>query len=102
MYFDFLVWCIWREEAEFMTYTAASPQGEIKMLWLHFWGTVMSTIYLYSSVSLEWDRVLMQISVHFSLQSLCQRRHLKLLCVVCYVFPVLLNRPSAFSLFSFF
>ena len=28
------------EEGVFMTYTAARHQGEMEMLWLHFWGEV--------------------------------------------------------------
>ncbi len=31
-----------------MTYTAADCQGAIKMFWLHFWGAVMFSIFLYS------------------------------------------------------
>ncbi len=34
------------EVAGFMTYTAASHQGAIKMFWLHFWGAVMSSIFI--------------------------------------------------------
>ncbi len=36
------------EGAEFMSYTGASHQGAIKMIWLHFWGAVMSSIFIYS------------------------------------------------------
>ena len=33
-----------REEAGFVTNTAASHQRAIKMIWLHFWGPVMSSM----------------------------------------------------------
>ena len=36
------------EGAGLMTYTAASHQGVIKMFWLHFWGAVMTSIFIYS------------------------------------------------------
>ena len=36
------------EEAGFMTCTAASQQMAIKMIWLHFYGAVMSSIFIYS------------------------------------------------------
>ena len=51
VYFDFLVWSMSRplkmEEAGFMTYTAASHQGAIEMIWLHFYGAVTSSIFIY-------------------------------------------------------
>ena len=33
------------EEAEFMSYTAASQQGAIKMIWLPFWEAAMSSMF---------------------------------------------------------
>ena len=36
------------KEASFMTYTAASHQGPIETLRLHFWGAVMWSIFIYS------------------------------------------------------
>ena len=43
-------------EAGFMTYTVASHQEAIRTLWLHFWGTITSSIFIYSL----W----MTVSVH--------------------------------------
>ena len=33
--------------AEFMTYTAASHQVVIKVIWLHFCGAAMSSVFIY-------------------------------------------------------
>ena len=33
------------EQAGSITYTAASHQELMEILWLHFWGSVMSSIY---------------------------------------------------------
>lgn len=30
-----------------MTYTGANHRGEMEVLWLHFWGDLMSTICIY-------------------------------------------------------
>ena len=38
------------EEAGFITYTAASHQVVINVLWLHFWGAVVSAIFINSLV----------------------------------------------------
>ena len=35
------------EELGFMTYTAASQQGVIRISWLHFWEAVVSSIFIY-------------------------------------------------------
>ena len=35
------------EEVGSMNYTAASHQGATKIVWLHFWGTVISSIFIY-------------------------------------------------------
>ena len=40
------------EEEGFMTYPAASHQGEMQTLWLHFRGAVMSSILIY----IQWRR----------------------------------------------
>ena len=34
------------ERVGFMTCTTASHQGSIEMFWLHFWGAVMSSIFI--------------------------------------------------------
>ena len=34
------------EEAGIRSYTTASHQGVIKMIWFHFWGAVMSAIFI--------------------------------------------------------
>ena len=36
------------EEAGFMTFTSASHQGAIKMMWLHYWAAVMLSIFLFT------------------------------------------------------
>ena len=52
MYFDFLnlvhVPLPNIKEAAFMIYTAASHQGVIKMLWTHFLGAFISSIFMHS------------------------------------------------------
>ncbi len=50
VHFDFLVWLMSAnmQGVGFMNYTVASQQGAIEMFWLHFWGAVMSSIFIYS------------------------------------------------------
>ena len=36
------------EEAKYMAYTATCHQGVIQMIWFHFWGAVMLSIFIYS------------------------------------------------------
>ena len=44
------------EEAGFITFTAVSHQGGIKTIWLHFYGAVMSSIFitLYQNSRMLW------------------------------------------------
>ena len=46
------------EEEGLVTYTAASQQEAIKRVWLHFWGAVMSSTFIYgkypSPVTVHW------------------------------------------------
>ena len=45
------------EGAGFVIYTAARHQGAIEMIWLHFWGAVMSSIFICSLwfVHFPWE-----------------------------------------------
>ena len=41
------------EEVGFMTYTAVSHQEVIEILWLHFQGAILSSIFIYSLVGMN-------------------------------------------------
>ena len=49
------------EEVGFMTYTAASHQGEIKMTWLHQ-EAAMSSIFMHTLPSDTWSVMIGQIT----------------------------------------